>query len=166
MPVELLGPPFKQRLQDIPWRLTGELPLPVQRPCSALQLRASCSQHPLESSLHMGKTHPPWGSGFTCIFLLGDFYLLDIKVEVYCALFIIKQKFLEVNPEWPVGLDLPQVTGCNVCGSPLPWKLTAKFPLEIVVLVFLFHPASSGMSFPSAVQIRDIIKTDWTNEGL
>ena len=94
------------------------------------------STHP-ESSLQMGKSHPPRGSGFTCVFLLGDFYLLDVKVEVYCALFIIKQKFVEVNPEWPVGLDLPQVTGCNVCGSPLPWKLTAKFPLEIVVLVFL-----------------------------
>lgn len=25
----------------------------------------------LESSLHMGKTHPPWGSEFTGIFLLG-----------------------------------------------------------------------------------------------
>ena len=117
------------------------------------------STHP-ESSLQTGKSHPPRGSGFTCVFLLSDLYLLDVKVEVYCALFIIKQKFVEVNPEWPVGLDLPQVTGCNVCGSPLPWKLTAKFPLEIVVLVFLFHPASSGMSFPSAVQIRDVIKMD------
>ena len=57
----------------------------------------------------MGKTHPPGGSGFTCIFLLGDFYLLDIKVEVYCALFIIKQKFLEVNPEWPVGAIFPRL---------------------------------------------------------
>ena len=89
------------------------------------------------------------------------FYLLGIKIEVYCAQFIIRQKFLEVNPEWPIGLDLLQVTRCNVHGSPLPWKLTAKFPLETVVLVFLFPPASSGMNFPSGVQIRDIIKMDW-----
>ena len=122
------------------------------------------STHP-ESSLQTGETHPPRGSGFTCVFLLGDFYLLDKKVEVHCALFIIKQKFVEVNPEWPVGLDLPQVTGCNVGRSPLPWKLTAKFLLEIVVLVFLFHPASSGKSFPSVLQVRDIIRTDWKKGG-
>ena len=134
---------------------------PAQRPCSATKLRASCFQHYPESSLQTGKTHPPWGSGFTCIFLPGNFYLLGIKREVYCAQFIIRQKFLEVNPEWSIGLDLLQVTGCNVHGSPLPWKLTAKFPLETVVLVFLFPPASSGMSFPSGVQIRDIVKMDW-----
>ena len=50
MPAELLGPPphpySKQRFQDIPWRLSAELPPqpPAQRPCSAPQLRASCSQ--------------------------------------------------------------------------------------------------------------------------
>ena len=67
-----------------------------------------------------GEDTPSLRSGYIGVYLLGDFYLLDKEVEVYCALFIIKQKFVEVNPEWPVGLDLPQVTGCNVGGSPLP----------------------------------------------
>ena len=57
--------PSRQRLQDIPWRLSGEMPPPApgQRPCSAPQLRASCSQHHPESSLQTGERHPPSGSG-------------------------------------------------------------------------------------------------------
>ena len=50
-------------------------PPPAQRPCSATKLRASCFQHYPESSLQTGKMHPPWGSGFTCIFLPGNFLL-------------------------------------------------------------------------------------------
>ena len=125
MPLELLGPSFKQRLQDIPWRLTRELSLPVQRPCSAPQLRASWSQHPLESSLHMGKTHPPWGSGFTCVLLLGDFYLLDIKVDVNCVI-CMKLNMTYVHVEWPTLSDLVFVTGCDVMGFPFPWKLKSN----------------------------------------
>ena len=45
------------------------------------------------------------------------------------------------------------VSESNVHNSPFFWKRAAKFPLEIVVLVFLFHPASSLKSFPSLVQI-------------
>ena len=90
---------------------------------------------------------------FACVFLLGYFYLLDIKVEVYCALFIIKHNFMEVSPEWSILLDFLWVSGSNVHCSPLSWELKANFPLESVVLVFLFQPVSSVMSSPSPVQV-------------
>ena len=48
----------------------------------------------------MGETHPPSGSGFIDVFLLGYFYLLDPEVDVYCAFFIIKHNITHVNPEW------------------------------------------------------------------
>ena len=35
MPVELLGPSLKQKLQDVPWRIRGELLLSAERLCSA-----------------------------------------------------------------------------------------------------------------------------------
>ena len=46
---------------------------PAQRPCSAPQLRSSCSQHHPQSSLQTRKTHPPSGLGFMCLFFLGYF---------------------------------------------------------------------------------------------
>ena len=39
-------------------------------------------QHNPESSLQTWKPHPPSGLGFTCVFLLGYFYLLNVKVKV------------------------------------------------------------------------------------
>ena len=56
---------------------------------------------------------------YICVFLLGYFYLLDIKVEVYGAFFIIKHEFMEVNPEWSVLLDFLWVSRSNVHCSPL-----------------------------------------------
>ena len=73
---------------------------PAQRPCSAPQLRVSCSQHHPESSLQTGETHPPSGSESTCVFLLGDFYLLIANGEIYCALFI-KHHFTHFTEEVP-----------------------------------------------------------------
>ena len=54
----------------------------------------------------------------TYVFLLGYLYLLDRKVKVHCALFIIKHKFTEVSPEWSILLDFLWVGGSNVHCSP------------------------------------------------
>ena len=59
----------------------GDCP-PAQRPCSAPQLRGSCSPHHPEGSLQTGKTHPPSGSGFTGVFLLGDFYSAQTSIFI------------------------------------------------------------------------------------
>lgn len=91
---------------------------PAQRPCSATQLRVSCSQHNPKSFLQTWKPHPPLGLGFIYVFLLGYFYLLDIKVEVYCALFTIKDKVTHVSSEWPVLSNLLWPSGGDVHRSP------------------------------------------------
>ena len=56
---------------------------------------------------------------YICVFLLGYFYLLDIKVEVYGAFFIIKHEFMEVSPEWSILPDFLWVRRSNVHCSPL-----------------------------------------------
>ena len=91
---------------------------PAQRPCSATQLRGSGYQHNPESSLQTWKPQPPTGLRFICVFLLGYFYLLDIKVEVYSALFIIKDKVTQISSEWPVLSNLLCASGGNVHSSP------------------------------------------------
>ena len=148
------NPYSKQRFQDIPWRLSGELPPqpPAQRPCSAPQLRASCSQiiqrvpcrweNTLSLRLRVCRCLPS-----------GLFLLTWQKVEVYCALCIIKHNMIHIYPERRVLSGLCLVTGGNGGGSPFSWKLTATFPFEISVLVFLFHPESSLMNLPTFVQI-------------
>ena len=127
-------------------------PPPAQRACLAPQPRESCSQHHPESSRQTGKTHPPSGLGFVGVFPLGYFYLLDKKVES-TVLFVSSSNTTQVNPERRVFNDLCLVTRCNVEGSPFSWKLTAKPPWEISVLIFSFHPESSLMNLPMLVQI-------------
>ena len=85
---------------------------PAQRPWSAPQLRGPCSQHHTESSLQTGETHSPSGLGFTAVFLLGDFYLLNTNVHLCCALFIVNFKLNKGKPQLDV-LD-HWITGCNV----------------------------------------------------
>ena len=116
----------------------------------------SSGRHALKSSREFpadGKTHSPSGSGFVGVFPLGYFYLLDKKVEVYCALCIIKHNMIHIYPERRVLSGLCLVTGGNGGGSPFSWKLTATFPFEVSILVFLFHPESSLMNLPTFVQI-------------
>ena len=117
MQVELLGPPYphsKQRFQNIPWRLSRELPPqpPAQRACSAPQPGESYSQHHPESSRQTGKTHPPSGPGFVGVFPLGYFYLLDKKVES-TVLFVSSSNTTQVNPERRVFNYLCLVTRCS-----------------------------------------------------
>ena len=64
----------------------------------------------------MGKTHPPSGRGFRGGFLFGDLYLLDIKVEVYRAIFFIKLNVTHENVKWHALGDLLYVISCNVMG--------------------------------------------------
>ena len=45
------------------------------------------------------------------------FYLLDIKVDIYCVV-CIKLNVTCINVKWPILSDLRNVTGCNVMGSP------------------------------------------------
>ena len=74
-------------------------------------------QHHSESSLLMGKPHPPSARRFVCVFLLGYFYFLDIKVNVYCVA-CIKLNVTCINVKRLILGDLLKVTGCDVMGSP------------------------------------------------
>ena len=85
---------------------------PAQTPCSAPQLRSSCSQHHPQSSLQTRKTHPPSGPGFVGVFPLGYFYLLDKKVES-TVLFVSSSNTTQVNPERRVFNYLCLVTRCS-----------------------------------------------------
>ena len=108
-------------------------------------------QHNPESSLQTWKPHPHSGLGFICVFLLDYFYLLDIKVEVYSALFIIKDKVTQISSEWPVLSNLLCASGGNVHSSPFSWKLRVKFLLEICIFVLFISFSITLMSSPSLV---------------
>ena len=64
--------------------------------------------------------------GFIYVFLLDYFYLLDIKIEVYCTLFIIKDKVTQVSSEWPVLSDLVWDSGGNVHSTSLNFLLRRR----------------------------------------
>jgi len=74
-----------------------------------------------------GEDTPSLQSGYIGVYLLGDFYLLDIKVEVYCPIFFIKLDVTHENVEWPTLGDFLYVIGCSVMGYPSSCKLKANF---------------------------------------
>ena len=138
-------------------------PHPAQRACLAPQPRESCSQHHPESSRQTGKTHPPSGLGFVGVFPLGYFYLLDKKVES-TVLFVSSSNTTQVNPERRVFNDLCLVTRCNVEGSPFSWKLTAKPPWEISVLIFFISSRIIPHESPNACANQHML-SDLTEES-
>ena len=111
----LLGAPSKQNFQDIPWRLMVELPSPkltdLAQPHSSGSLPLPPGQLPADR-----EETPSLRLGFTGVFLLGDSYLLDIKVHQYCAIFFIKLNVTHESVEWPTLNDLLYVIGCRVMG--------------------------------------------------
>ena len=94
-----------------------------------------------------GEDTPSLQSGYIGVYLLGDFYLLDIKVEVYCPIFFIKLDVTHENVEWPTLGDFLYVIGCGVMGYPSSCKLKAKFLSEILVHLCKFCPTSSLRRF-------------------
>ena len=93
--VELPSPKLTDLAQP---HSSGSLPLPPR------QLPADREKTP---SLRLG---------FTGVFLLGDFYLLDIKVEVYCPIFFIKLDVTHENVEWRALGDLVYVLSRDKMG--------------------------------------------------
>ena len=99
--MELLGSFSKRNFQGIPWRLTGELPCPQLRdhaqPQSSACLLLNISRELPADREETSSLRP----GFTVVFLLGDFYLLHVKVEQYCAIFFIKLNVMHESVECP-----------------------------------------------------------------
>ena len=93
--VELPSPKLTDLAQP---HSSGSLPLPPR------QLPADREKTP---SLRLG---------FTGVFLLGDFYLLDIKVHQYCAIFFIKLDVTHENVEWRALGDLVYVLSRDKMG--------------------------------------------------
>ena len=141
--------PLPSKDQDLPWRLTSELPPPQLGDPAHPQLTASRSQHWPESSLQVEKPHPPPDSRayrFCFYFSLqGDFHLLDIKVDVNCVI-CMKLNMTNVNVEWPVLSDLVFVTGWDVMCFPFPWKLKSNFCEEASAICKFCWYHSSGVS--------------------
>ena len=117
MPLELLGSPSNQSFQDIPWRFKEEL---ISSPSSETLLSPTAQGIMLSTSPRElpaeGEDTPSLGSGLIGVLLLGDFYLLDIKVEVYRAVFFIKLHVTHENVEWRALGDLVYVIGCDKMG--------------------------------------------------
>ena len=141
--------PLPSKDQDLPWRLTSELPPPQLGDPAHPQLTASRSQHWPESSLQVEKPHPPPESRayrFCFYFSLQrDFHLLDIKVDVNCVI-CMKLNMTYVNVEWPILSDLVFVTGCDVMCFPFPWKLKSNSFEEASAICKFCWYHSSGVS--------------------
>ena len=114
-PVVLLGAPSKQNFQDIPWRLMVELPSPKLTDLAQPHSSGSLPLPPRQLPADREET-PSLRLGFIGVFLLGDFYLLDIKVHQYCAIFFIKLNVTHESMEWRTLSDLLYVIGCRVMG--------------------------------------------------
>ena len=148
MQVELLEHPSpKQKLQDILWRLTREL-----HP----QLRDSgqphnSGRHALNTSRELpadGEVTPSPRLGVYMCFPSGWFLLTWRKSRSLLCPVHHQTEVCGGKPWMARWRYLPQVTGCNVCGSPLPWKLTAKFPFKFVVFCLFISPSIIGHEFP------------------
>ena len=97
MAVGLLGAiPHKQRLQELPWRLTGELP-PERRDRAQPHSSGCRAPHITQKApCRWGRPHSFMLGVYRC-FPLGNFYLLNTKVDVYCAFFVIEHNFTDVK---------------------------------------------------------------------
>ena len=115
MPVVLLGSPSKQNFQGIPWRLTVEPPSPQLRELAQPHSSGHLPLPPRELSADWEDT-PSLSWGFTGVFLLRDFYLLDIKMHQYGAIFFIKLNVTHESVEWRTLGDLLYIIGCHVIG--------------------------------------------------
>ena len=115
----LLGSPLfsDHSLQNMPWWLRGEM---HHSPSSETLLSPTAQGVMLSTSPRElpaeGEDTPSLGSGLIGVLLLGDFYLLDIKVEVYRAVFFIKLHVTHENVEWRALGDLVYVIGCDKMG--------------------------------------------------
>ena len=118
-------PPSKQGFQDIPWRLSAELPPQLRDPAQPHR-----SGH---FALNITQKAPCWRGRHTLpqawglyIFLWGDFYLLIIDIKLYCLLFFIKHKITQVKCAW----CLLWVNECKVHDFPFSWRLREKNPIR------------------------------------
>ena len=72
-----------------------------------------------ESSLQMGETLHPSGSGLTGDFLLGYVYLLEKVVEDNGVPFLVKLDVVKINIQWPCLTGLLCVAGGDIMNSPV-----------------------------------------------
>ena len=98
----------KQRLQDITWRLTGDLSPQFRDPAQPHSSGGHAFNTIQRAPCRQGRHTLPQARGFIGVFLLHCFTHLTQKLD------IIKHKRTEVNPEWPVLLDLLWVSGSHV----------------------------------------------------
>ena len=142
-------PPLSRIFRTFPGSSQGNCPPPSSETLpspTAQSVFLSTSPRELPAD---GEETPSFGPGFTGVFLLGDFYLLDVKVEQYRAIFFIKLNVTHESMEWPALGDLLYVVSCHVMGFPSSCELQIKFPSEIIVHLCKFCPTSSLRSFPA-----------------